>query len=261
MPSVRYPYRGWLLDLDGTVYLGEQLIAGASEAIRALRENGRRVAFLSNKPIQTRGDYAEKLTRLGVPAEAEDVINSSLVLARHLRALDPGAPVFVIGEPPMLAEMRAHGFEVRDDERVRWVVIAFDRTFTYAKLNTALQAVRSGARLIATNPDRTCPVEGGEIPDCAGMIAAVEAVTSKTVEAVVGKPSPIILAVALAALGVSASESVIVGDRIETDVTMGKRLGLATILVLSGVTQPGDPRIAALAPDHVLRSIEELIER
>ena len=163
------------------------------------------MAFLSNKPLETRADYAAKLTRLGMPAAPDDVINSSLVLARHLRGLDPGAPVFVIGEPPMLAEMRAHGFEVRHDERVRWVVIAFDRTFDYAKLNTALQAVRRGARLIATNPDRTCPVEGGEIPDCAGMIAAVEAVTDRKVEAIVGKPSPIILEVALAALGVPAA--------------------------------------------------------
>ncbi len=261
MPRVRFPYRGWLLDLDGTVYRGERLIEGADDAIRALRAAGRRVAFLSNKPLQTRAGYAEKLTRLGIPAEPDDVINSSLVLARHLRELDPGAPVYVIGEPPMLAEMRAHGFEVREDERVRWVVIAFDRTFTYAKLNVALQAARGGARLIATNPDRTCPVEGGEIPDCAGMIAAVEAVTDKKVETIVGKPSPIILQVALTALGVSAAESVIVGDRLETDVVMGKRLGLSTILVLSGVTRPGDPRIAALAPDHVIRSIEELIER
>jgi arabinose operon protein AraL len=155
--------------------------------------------------------------------------------------------------------MRAHGFEVRDDERVRWVVIAFDRTFTYAKLNTALQAVKGGARLIATNPDRTCPVEGGEIPDCAGMIAAVEAVTDRKVEAIVGKPSPIILEVALQALGCAAAESVIVGDRVETDMMMGKRLGLATILVLSGVTRRDDARIAALAPDHVLRSVRELI--
>jgi phosphoglycolate/pyridoxal phosphate phosphatase family enzyme len=257
--AVRFPYRGWLFDLDGTVYLGEQLIPGAGEAIAALRAAGRRVAFLSNKPLQTRGDYALKLARLGVPAQPDDVINSSLVLARHLRALDPGAPVFVIGEPPMIAEMRAHGFEVRDDERVRWVVIAFDRTFSYAKLNTALQAVKGGARLIATNPDRTCPVEGGEIPDCAGMIAAVEAVTGKQVEAVVGKPSPIILEVALAALGVPAAEAVVVGDRIETDIAMGKRLGLATILVLSGITRPGDPRIAAMAPDHVLGSIREIL--
>jgi phosphoglycolate/pyridoxal phosphate phosphatase family enzyme len=257
--GIRFPYRGWLLDLDGTVYLGEQLIPGAAVAIAALREAGRRVAFLSNKPIQTRDDYAAKLSRLGVPATADDVINSSLVLARHLRTLDAGAPVYVIGEPPLQAEMTAHGFEVRDDERVRWVVIAFDRTFTYAKLNIALQAVRGGARLIATNPDRTCPVEGGEIPDCAGMIAAVEAVTDTKVELIVGKPSPIILEVALRALGCAASESVIVGDRVETDMVMGKRLGLATILVLSGVTHADDPRIAALAPDHVLRSVRELI--
>jgi HAD superfamily hydrolase (TIGR01450 family) len=260
-PRIRFPYRGWLFDLDGTVYRGDRLIPGAGEAIGALRTAGRRVAFLSNKPLQTRAAYADKLTRLGVPAEPGDVINSSLVLARYLRDLDPGAPVFVIGEPPMLAEMREHGFEVRDDEGVRWVVIAFDRTFTYAKLNTALQAVKRGARLIATNPDRTCPVEGGEIPDCAGMIAAVEAVTGQTVEAIVGKPSPIILQVALAALGVGAAEAVIVGDRIETDIVMGKRLGLATILVFSGITRPDDPRIPSLAPDHVIGSVEELIEQ
>jgi HAD superfamily hydrolase (TIGR01450 family) len=257
--AIRFPYRGWLFDLDGTVYLGESLIPGASEAIAALRAGGRRVGFLSNKPLQTRDDYAAKLRRLGVPATADDVINSSLVLARYLRALDPGAPVFVIGEPPMLAEMAAHGFEVRDDEHVRWVVIAFDRTFTYAKLNTALQAVMRGARLIATNPDRTCPVEGGQVPDCAGMIAAVEAVTDRKVETIVGKPSPIILEVALTSLGCAAAESVIVGDRVETDMLMGKRCGLATILVLSGVTLPDDPRIAALAPDHVLRSVRDLI--
>ena len=256
----RLPYRGWLFDLDGTIYLGERLTPGADAAIAALRAAGRRVAFLSNKPLQTRAEYAAKLTRLGVPAAPADVINSSLVLARYLRDRDPGAPVFVIGEPPMLDEMRAHGFEVRSDERVRWVVIAFDRTFDYAKLNVALQAVKQGARLIATNPDRTCPVEGGEIPDCAGMIAAVEAVTDKKVEAIVGKPSPIILEVALAALGVPARDAAIVGDRIETDIVMGRRLGLGTVLVLSGVTRADDPRIAAAAPDHVVRSVRDLVE-
>ncbi|HEX5528745.1 MAG TPA: HAD-IIA family hydrolase [Methylomirabilota bacterium] len=256
----KLPYRGWLFDLDGTIYLGERLIPGADATIAALRAAGRRVAFLSNKPLQTRAEYAAKLSRLGVPAAPDDVINSSLVLARYLRDRDPGAPVFVIGEPPMREEMAAHGFEVRPDERVRWVVIAFDRTFDYAKLNTALQAVKQGARLIATNPDRTCPVEGGEIPDCAGMIAAVEAVTDRKVEAIVGKPSPIILGVALAALGVPAADAAIVGDRIETDIVMGRRLGLCTVLVLSGVTRADDPRIAAVAPDHVVRSVRDLVE-
>jgi HAD superfamily hydrolase (TIGR01450 family) len=249
-----------LFDLDGTVYRGEELIPGADATIAALRAEGRRVVFLSNKPLQTRADYARKLTKLGIPTADEQVLNSSIVLARHLAERDPGAPVFVIGEPPMIAELRAHGFEVRPDHRVRWVVIAFDRTFDYAKLNVALQAVRhSDARLIATNPDRTCPTEDGEIPDCAGMIAAVEAVTGRTVDTIVGKPSPIILEVALGALGVGASEAVMVGDRIDTDILMGKRLGLATVLVLSGITAAGDPRIAEMRPDLVLPSIKELL--
>jgi HAD superfamily hydrolase (TIGR01450 family) len=166
----------------------------------------------------------------------------------------------VIGEPPLIAELAAHGLQVRRDHHVRWVVIAFDRTFDYAKLNTALQAVRSGARLMATNPDRTCPTEEGEIPDCAGMIAAVEAVTARPVDVVVGKPSPIILEVALRALGVPAAECVIVGDRIETDIVMGKRGGLTTVLVLSGVTRADDPRIAEVGPDAVIRSIRDLLE-
>src|SRR5206468_5144347 len=165
--SFKLPHRGWLFDLDATVYRGEALIPGAAETIAALRAAGRRVAFLSNKPLDTRAGYAEKLTRLGIPAVADDVINSSLVLARHLRRLDPGAPVFVIGEPPLVAELRAHGFEVRTDARVRWVAIAFDRTFDYAKLCTALQAVRGGA------PDRDqprpdAPDRGGRNPGLRG---------------------------------------------------------------------------------------------
>lgn len=257
--TIRLPHRGWLFDLDGTIYRGEQLIPGADRVIAAVRDTGRRVVFLSNKPLSTRADYAAKLTRLGIRTTPDEVINSSIVLARHLAALDAGAPVFVIGEPPLIAELAAHGFEVRSDHRVRWVVIAFDRTFDYAKLNVALQAVRQGARLIATNPDRTCPTEDGEIPDCAGMIAAVEAVTGHRVEVIVGKPSPIILEVALAALGVTAAEAVMVGDRIETDIVMGRRLGLTTVLVLSGITRRGDPRIAELAPDLVLDSVAHLL--
>jgi phosphoglycolate/pyridoxal phosphate phosphatase family enzyme len=257
--AIRLPHRGWLFDLDGTVYLGDRLLPGAADAIAALRGAGRRVAFLTNKPLQTRNDYAGKLTRLGIATRADDVITSSLVLARHLTKLDPGAPLFVIGEPPLIAELRAHGFEVRGDARVRWVVIAFDRTFDYAKLDIALQASRAGARLIATNPDRTCPTEHGEIPDCAGMTAAVEAVTGRTVEAVVGKPSPLMLEVALASLGLAAGECVIVGDRIETDIVMGKQLGLATVLVLTGITRADDARVSEIRPDLVLPSLSELI--
>lgn len=261
MISPRFPYRGFLLDLDGTVYLGERLLPGARETIAALRAAGRRVRFLSNKPIQSRADYAAKLTRLGVPTRGDEVINSSYVLARYLAREAPGARCFVIGEPPLVEELRAAGLAPVDDARVDYVVVAFDRTFDYRKLDVALQAVtRHGARLVGTNPDRTCPVEGGEIPDAAGMIGAVEGVTGRRVDPVVGKPSPITLRVALDQLGLPAGECAIVGDRLETDIAMGRAAGLGTVLVLTGVTRAGDPAIAGWRPDHVLESLGDLLD-
>ena len=258
--AIRVPYRGFIFDLDGTVYLGEQLLPGAKAVVGALRAEGRRLTFLSNKPIQSRQDYAQKLTRLGVPTEVDEVINSSYVLARYLAREAPGARCYVIGEPPLIAELAGAGLEVVDGSEVDYVVVAFDRTFAYRKLDLALQAVRRhGARLIGTNPDRTCPVEDGEIPDAAGMIAAVEAVTGHRVDPIVGKPSPITLAVALERLGLPAGECAMVGDRLETDIAMGKSAGLATVLVLTGITRPGDPAIARWQPDHVLDSLEDLL--
>lgn len=258
--SVRFPYRGFIFDLDGTVYLGERLLPGAKAAIAALREAGRRLCFLSNKPIQSRADYAAKLGRLGIPADVDEVVNSSYVLARWLASEAPGARCFVIGEPPLIGELAEAGLVPVDGPAVDFVVVAFDRTFDYRKLDVALQAVkRHGARLVGTNPDRTCPVEDGEIPDAAGMIGAVEGVTGRRVDPIVGKPSPIMLAVALERLGLAAPECAIVGDRLETDIAMGKAAGLRTILVLTGITPAGDPAIARCRPDHVLESLEELL--
>lgn len=259
--TIRLPYPGFIFDLDGTIYLGERLLPGAAAAIAALRAAGRRLCFLSNKPIQSRQDYAEKLTRLGVPTGLEEVINSSYVLARYLARQAPGARCFVIGEPPLRAELERAGLTPVDGPAVDYVVVAFDRTFDYRKLDVALQAVtRHGARLIGTNPDRTCPVEGGEIPDAAGMIGAVEGVTGRRVDPIVGKPSPITLAVALERLGLAAGECAVVGDRLETDIAMGKAAGLRTILVLTGITRAGDPEIARWQPDHVLASVGDLLE-
>src|SRR5690606_11793926 len=157
-------YQGYIFDLDGTIYLGERLIDGARETVLGLRAAGKRVVFLSNKPLETRDDYARKLTRLGIPTPAEEVINSSWVMARWLAAEAPGATVYVIGEPPLLDELRRAGLHVVEDpsgryHEVRFVIAAFDRTFHYQKLNHALQAIRRGARFVATNSDRTCPVE------------------------------------------------------------------------------------------------------
>ncbi len=255
-------FRGYIFDLDGTVYRGDRLVAGAAETIRGLRAAKRRIVFLSNKPIDTGEAYARKLRHLGIPTKPGDVINSSRVLSRYLGARCPNARLFVIGERPLLAELRRAGFRITTSGRqADWVVIAFDRTFDYAKLTGALHAVRQGARLIATNPDRTCPVEGGEIPDCAAMIGAVEGATGRRVEVIVGKPSRITLEVCLAQMGLQARDCLMVGDRLETDIRMGWDAKMATALVLTGVTDRQALRRSAVKPDFVLSDLRQLLSR
>ncbi|HWP34165.1 MAG TPA: HAD-IIA family hydrolase [Thermodesulfobacteriota bacterium] len=254
-------YRGYLLDLDGTVYRGERLLPGAAEAVGGLRARGARVLFLSNKPLEPAAAYARKLTRLGLPTEADEVLTSAGVLTDYLRRAAPGARLYVIGEPPLLAELEAAGFEVTDEpRRVDVVVIAFDRTFDYRKLTLALAAARHGARLVATNPDRTCPVEEGEIPDCAAMIGAVEGATGRRVETIVGKPSPLTVEAALARLGgLAPREVLLVGDRLETDVQMGIRAGIDTALVLTGVTGREAVAGSLWRPTYVLEHLGEVL--
>lgn len=247
------------MDLDGTVYRGKRPIPGAAEAIAELRSRGRRVVFLSNKPLYSRRDYAEKLTRLGIPTPEDEVVNSSFVLARYLAREAPGARVFAIGELPLLTELCRAGLELCEDPaKIEYVVAAFDRTFDYRKLNIAFQALQRGARFLATNPDKTCPVEGGEIPDAAGVIAALEATTGRKVELVLGKPSRHMVRAALEVLGLPPEACAMVGDRLETDIRMAVENGLTAILTLTGVSSRDDIRDAPWKPHHVIESIAEL---
>lgn len=252
-------YRGFVFDLDGTVYLGENAIPGAPRLINALRQDGRGVVFVSNKPLEPRRVYAEKLTRLGIPAGAEDVINSSQVLARYLRGEMAGTTLFVIGEPPLIDELAAAGFAFSEEPaEIDVVVASFDRSFDYHKLNVGYQALRRGARFLATNADRTCPVAGGEIPDAGAVIGALQGCTGRQVELVVGKPSPLIIDLALERLGVPPELCLMVGDRLETDILMGQQAGMDTALVLTGVTRREDLRGATVQPIFVLDSVAEL---
>ena len=255
-------FKGFIFDLDGTVYLSDKLIPGADKVIGLLREKGKKVVFLSNKPIQTREDYASKLTRLGIPTRPEEVINSSLVMMNYLKKIAPNAKIFVVGEVPFVEELRGAGFTITDEPKeVEYVVVAFDRTFDYRKLNISFQAIKLGAHFVATNPDRTCPVEGGEIPDCAGMIAAIEAVTQKKVEVIVGKPSPLMIQAAMGTMGLRPDECILIGDRLETDIRMGKESGIATGIVLTGVTNEQtlkEIKHTSIQPDFVFQSIADV---
>lgn len=252
-------FKGFIFDLDGTVYLSDKLIPGADKVIGLLREKGKKVVFLSNKPIQTREDYASKLTRLGIPTQPAEVINSTLVMTNYLKKNAPRAKLFVVGETPFVEELKRAGFTITDEPKeVEYVVVAFDRTFDYRKLNISYQAIKLGAHFVATNPDRTCPVEGGEIPDCAGMIAAIEAVTQKKVEVIAGKPSPLMIQAAMDAMGLRPDECILIGDRLETDIKMGKGAGIATGIVLTGVTDEKTLKESSIHPDFIFQSIADV---
>ncbi|MEO8094826.1 MAG: HAD-IIA family hydrolase, partial [Pseudolysinimonas sp.] len=215
-------YRGYAFDLDGTIYLGDSLIRGADDVIEALRASGARVVFVTNKPLETSADYAAKLTKLGIPAVAADVISAIDALVLYLRQRHPRATLMVIAEPLLIDELRGAGFEITvDPTSTDVVVVSFDRTFDYAKLTRAYHAVNAGATIVATNPDPYCPTPDGGLPDCAAMLAALEACTGAKAEAIVGKPSIHMANAFLGRLGVPPAEAAMVGDRLLTDVAMG----------------------------------------
>jgi NagD protein len=259
-------YDGYIFDLDGTVYLGEALLPGALEALTTLRRLGRRVVFLSNNPTHSRHDYAAKLTRLGLPTSAEDVINSSTVMAAFLQKRMPGARLFVVGEEPLCRELAAAGFRLTQQPgEIDAVIASFDRTFAYWKLQIAFDAIRLGAAFFATNGDRYCPVPvtpatptGGQ-PDAAAVIAAIEACTNRRVEAIVGKPSPHMAAAILDVLNLPPHRCLMTGDRLETDIAMGMAAGMATALTLTGATSLAALATADSQPTYVVYNLLELI--
>ncbi len=253
-------YRGYVFDLDGTVYLGDELLSGAVPLIKTLRRAGCRVVFVSNNPSYTRQQIAEKLTWLGIPTSHQEIINSSYVLVNYLRKKSPGCTVFPIGEEPLYDELLTAGFTISEDPTaIDYVIASFDRTFEYRKLQVAFDAIRAGARFIATNADRYCPVAAGGEPDAAAIIAAIEACTNTSVEEVVGKPSTIMAHTILDLLALEPSDCLLTGDRLETDILMAQRVGMATALVLTGATTLSQLAESEIVPDFVIKRLDQLL--
>ena len=253
-------YRGYVFDLDGTVYLGDALLPTAGETITRLRALGCRTVFLSNNPTHPPEAYAEKLTRLGLPTGLPDILVSTQVLVRFLQERMPGARLLVLGEAPLVQALVAGGFEVVDQAAGTDAVIAsFDRTFAYPKLQAAFDAIRAGARFFATNGDRFCPVPGGGQPDAASVIAAVEACTGVSCEAIVGKPSHHTSEAILAMLDLPPADCLMTGDRLETDVRMGLDAGMSAAIALTGATTAEMVAASAIRPTYVLDRLADLL--
>lgn len=258
-PRPLLDYAAYVFDLDGTIYLGPYLIEGVGSTLANLRERGKTIRFLSNKPIQTRHTYAEKLRSLGIQAEDDEVMNSSAVATKYLLKHHPKASLYVVGEGPLIGELVEAGFQIVDDgDDCDLLLLSFDRGFDYMKLHHAMLAARRGVPIIATNPDVVCPVENGFIPDCGAIMAAVEACSGEKVGVVIGKPSEIMLEVILNDLSLPASEVLLVGDRLETDMKMGRKAEMGTALVLTGVTTREQAEAWPDKPTYILDSAAEI---
>jgi HAD superfamily hydrolase (TIGR01450 family) len=254
-------FDAYIFDLDGTIYVDDELIPGADHTIARLRAEGARVAFVTNNPLHPATDYADRLTRLGIPAAPAEIVTSIDALVRYLDHAHPGATVLPIAEAEVCRRLTAAGYALTDDAGdTDVVVVAFDRTFTYAKLLAGYRAVRERrAPIVATNPDPFCPTRDGGLPDCAAMLAALEACTGTRAEAVVGKPSHHMVTAVLERLHVAPEATAVVGDRPATDVAMGRSIGATAILVLSGATSAAEAAAGDVRPDHTLDSIRDLI--
>jgi HAD superfamily hydrolase (TIGR01450 family) len=258
-------YAAYVFDLDGTIYLGDELLPGARRLVETLREHGAALRFVSNNPTRDPEQYAEKLARLGLPTPVEDVVNTTVTMTRWLLDEHPDAVVFPIAEAPLKRALDHAGIRMSEDpHQIDIVISSYDRGFDYRKLQIAFDAIRVHRRatLVATNPDRFCPLPGGRgEPDCAAITAAIEACTATMCEKTVGKPDPAMLDAALDGLDVDRADCLVVGDRLATDIRMGLDAGMPTALVLTGDTQreelddlPHDDR-----PAFVVERIDDVL--
>ncbi|AXR76709.1 HAD-IIA family hydrolase [Natrarchaeobaculum sulfurireducens] len=254
--SVATPIEGAVVDLDGTVYRGDQPVEGAVAGIERLREAGIDVVFLSNKAFERRAVHRDRLVSFGLDVDLEDVVNSASIAADFLARHHGSDPVYVVGEEPLVTELEQADVDVTGrPSAARVVLVSMDRSFAYDTLCDVLEAFEHEPALYATNPDRTCPVADGEIPDAGAVIGAVEGLTGHELDRVLGKPSKTALETATDRLDVRPDRCLMIGDRLETDVRMGHRAGMTTVLVESGVTDRPTLEKSTVRPDYVVDSL------
>lgn len=248
--------RGFLIDMDGVIYRGRELISGADTFINNLRETGTPFLFLTNNSQRTRRDVATRLERMGIDVEEENIFTCSMATARFLAQQKPRGTAYVIGEGGLLHALHRNGYAVVDHDP-DYVVVGEGRTLTMEMVDAAVRMIVAGAKLVATNPDPNCPTQHGLRPGCGAIVAMLEAATGIKAFSV-GKPSPVMMRAARKELGLRAEETTMIGDTMETDILGGVQLGYHTVLVLSGGTRREDLVRYAYRPDVVVESIADL---
>jgi NagD protein len=250
---------GYLIDMDGVLYRGSELIPGADVFLGRLLERGIPFRLLTNNSQRTRRDVVAKLARLGIEVSEEHIFTSAMATARFLAQQKPGGTAFVIGEGGLLTALHQNGYAVVDHEP-DYVVVGEGRTFNLELVEAAVRMIAGGAKLIATNLDPNCPTQNGLRPGCGAMAAMLEIACGVKAFSV-GKPSPVMMRAARKELGLSTDETTIIGDTMETDILGGVQLGFHTILVLSGGARVDELHRYAYRPDTIVDSLAELAEQ
>ncbi len=254
-------FDGFLVDLDGVVWRGEEAIAGAAETIEMLRDMGKRVVFVTNNASRSPREYAVKLMRLRIPTDPGDVVTSAHAVVENLRSLrlHRGDRVHVCAAPGLSQVLRGSGFTpTRDVQDAKALVVAWNPRLTFDDIRKAADLARSGVPFIGANRDATYPSESGLLPGTGAILAAIETASGRTAN-VVGKPQPGLFRIALHRAEVDPSRALFIGDRPETDVAGARAAGIAVALVLTGVT--GEAELGSLAdrPDVILGSLADVL--
>ncbi|MGE0757181.1 MAG: HAD-IIA family hydrolase [Pirellulaceae bacterium] len=250
--------RGFLIDMDGVVYRGSELIPGADTFIHRLLRDEIPFVFLTNNSQRTRRDVVTKLRRLGIVVGEQHVFTCAMATARFLAQQKPHGTAFVIGEGGLLHALHQNGYSIVD-QSPDYVVVGEGRTLNLEMLEQAVQMILDGAKLIATNLDPNCPTKHGTRPGCGAAVAYLETATGKRAFSV-GKPSPVMMRVARKELRLATSETIMIGDTMDTDILGGVQMGYHTVLVLSGSTRPQDLDNYAYRPHQVISSLAELCQ-
>lgn len=255
--------RGLLIDLDGTLYHGNTMIAGADKLIRFLRERGIPYLFVTNNSTASPQTVADRLQGMGIPALPSDVCTSAQAAAAYVAELQPGARVFAVGEAGLREALQDAGLQLVE-EAPDYVVQGLDRSATYARLADAVRFIREGAPYVLTNPDVLLPSDGGFLPGAGSIAALLERAGGKQ-PTVIGKPSAILMDAALARLNVPAANAWVVGDNPFTDIAAGHAAGCPSLLVLTGFTNADNCESlleqAGCRPDEIIPDLHRLMER
>lgn len=250
----------FLLDMDGTIYLGNDLIDGAKEFLEELEKQNKRYIFMTNNSSKSKLTYVEKLRKLGINCEVENIFTSGEATAIYLKEESKNPKVFLLGTKDLEEEFIKHGITLVNDsdEKPDYVVLGFDTTLTYEKIWKACDYLRDGVKYIATHPDLNCPLEGGKyMPDTGSMIKLIEASTGK-LPYIIGKPNKGIVEAISKKFNIEKSTMAMVGDRLYTDVMLGINSDITSVLVLSGEATMGDLEMSDINPTYVFNSVKDI---